>query len=142
MHVNAITLKSGRLLPTPQRKASPDDKEVEARVAHKNPEVELQAPTEEEKKEEEPALMRYYVPMIPFPLRLGKTTKLDKEFRKFVDILKKLYVHMPFVDLISKAPLYNEFLKEILSNKRKIEEDESHLLNHECSALFSKQIPL
>ncbi|CAM8987896.1 unnamed protein product [Rhodiola kirilowii] len=88
---------------------------------------------------EEPPL---YVPRVPFPQRLVKTTKLDKEFAKFVDIPKRLYVHMPFVDLVSKAPLYNKFLKEILSNKRKIEEDESHPLNHECRTLFSKQIPL
>ncbi|CAM8900556.1 unnamed protein product [Rhodiola kirilowii] len=56
-------------------------------------------------------------------------------------MLKKLYVYMPFHELIKKAPLYNKFLKEILSNKRTIEEDDPHPLNHECSALFSKQIP-
>ncbi|CAM8914108.1 unnamed protein product [Rhodiola kirilowii] len=139
VHINAITLKSGRVLPTPQGKPNSNDKEIEARVANENSEVELQTPPEEKKKEEEPALMRYYVPMVPFPQRLVKTTKLDKEFGKFVDVLKKLYVHMPFVDLISKAPLYRKFLKEILSNKRKIEEDESHLLISTMSvALFSQ----
>ncbi|CAM8917490.1 unnamed protein product [Rhodiola kirilowii] len=55
-------------------------------------------------------------------------------------MLKKLYVYMPFHELIKKAPLYNMFLKEILSNKRTIEEDDPHPLNHECSALFSKLI--
>ncbi|CAM8978380.1 unnamed protein product [Rhodiola kirilowii] len=56
-------------------------------------------------------------------------------------MLTNLYVYIPFHELIKKAPLYNKFLKEILSKKRTIEEDDSHLLNHECSALFSKQIP-
>ncbi|CAM8953969.1 unnamed protein product [Rhodiola kirilowii] len=56
-------------------------------------------------------------------------------------MLKKLYVYMPFHELIKKAPLYNKFLKDILSKKRTIEEDDPHLLNYECSALFSQQIP-
>ncbi|CAM8957200.1 unnamed protein product [Rhodiola kirilowii] len=55
-------------------------------------------------------------------------------------MLKKLYIYIPFHELIKKAPLYNKFLKDILSKKRTIEEDEPHPLNHECSALFSKQI--
>ncbi|CAM8957056.1 unnamed protein product [Rhodiola kirilowii] len=56
-------------------------------------------------------------------------------------MLKKLYVYIPFHELIKKAPLYNKFLKDILSKKRTIGEDEPHPLNHECSALFFKEIP-
>ncbi|CAM8922411.1 unnamed protein product [Rhodiola kirilowii] len=102
---------------------------------------------ESSKPREEPPKAPYkepppYVLPIPFPQRLVKITKSDKEFGNFVDTLKKLYVHLPFLELISKAPRYSKFLKEILFNKRKIEEDDSHPLNHECSALFSKQIPL
>ncbi|CAM8986813.1 unnamed protein product [Rhodiola kirilowii] len=73
MDVNAITLKSGRVLTTPQRKPSDNDKEIEAKVANENSEVELQAPMEEKEKEEEPILMRKYVPVIPFPQRLKKS---------------------------------------------------------------------
>ncbi|CAM8932134.1 unnamed protein product [Rhodiola kirilowii] len=56
-------------------------------------------------------------------------------------MLKKLYVYLPFHELMKKAPLYNKFLKEVLSNKRTIEEDDPHPPNHDCSALFSKKIP-
>ncbi|CAM8922377.1 unnamed protein product [Rhodiola kirilowii] len=66
-HINAITLKSGRVLPTPQGKPNLNSKEVEEEVANENAEVELQAPIGEEEKEEEPILMRKYVPVIPFP---------------------------------------------------------------------------
>ncbi|CAM8965560.1 unnamed protein product [Rhodiola kirilowii] len=79
-HINSIPLKSGRVLPTPQENPNPNDKEIEAEVANKNSEVELQAPTEEEKKEEEPVLTRKYVPKIPFPQRLNKS-KLDAHFQ-------------------------------------------------------------
>ncbi|CAM8963660.1 unnamed protein product [Rhodiola kirilowii] len=108
MNVNAITLKSGRVLPTPQEKLSHNDKEVEAKVAHENPEVELPAPPEEKKKEEEPVLMRKYVPMIPFPQRLNKS-KLDAHFQRFVEMLKKLYVTLPFHEVITQNPTYAKF---------------------------------
>ncbi|CAM8994148.1 unnamed protein product [Rhodiola kirilowii] len=125
----------------------PKPKAANHQIPKVNVEDEGKNEEESSKPREEPPKAHYkepppYVPPVPFPQRLVKTTKLDKEFGKFVDILKRLYVNMPFMELVSKAPLYNKFLREILSNKRKIEEDESHPLNHECSALFSKQIPL
>ncbi|CAM8927659.1 unnamed protein product [Rhodiola kirilowii] len=66
-HVEAITLKSGKVLPTPQGKSSPDGKEEEGGIAKENLEDEPQAPPEEEEKEGEPILKRKYVPMVPFP---------------------------------------------------------------------------
>ncbi|CAM8900229.1 unnamed protein product [Rhodiola kirilowii] len=111
-----------------------EEKELNDEVP--NPPTEKEKETKERKEELKP-----YVPPVPFPQRLIKLSKLDKEHEVFTKMLKKLYVYMPFHELIKKAPLYNKFLKEILSNKRTIEEDDPHLLNHECSALFSKQIP-
>ncbi|CAM8920170.1 unnamed protein product [Rhodiola kirilowii] len=85
----AITLKSGKVLPTPQGKSSLKGKEVDGEMAKENPEVEPQTPTEEEKKHEEPALMRKYVPMVPFPQRLNKS-KLDAHFQRFVEMFKEI----------------------------------------------------
>ena len=48
-------------------------------------------------------------PKIPFPQRFAKS-KLDEQFRKFV----------PFTEVLSQMSSYEKFLKEILSNKRKI----------------------
>ncbi|CAM8889794.1 unnamed protein product [Rhodiola kirilowii] len=139
-HINAITLKSGRVLPTPQGKPSPNDKEIEAKVANENSEVELQAPMEEEKKEEEPVLTRKYVPKIPFPQRLNKS-KLDAHFQRFVEMLKKLYVTLPFHEVITQNPTYEKFLKDIVSNRRVIEESSMVALNVECSAIVQSRMP-
>ncbi|CAM8945271.1 unnamed protein product [Rhodiola kirilowii] len=57
-------------------------------------------------------------------------------------MLKKLYVTLPFHEVITQNPTYGKFLKDILSSRRVIEESNMVALNHECSALFSKQIPL
>ena len=51
--------------------------------------------------------------------------KLDSQFGKFLDMLKKLYVNVHFLDALSQMPLHAKFLKEILSKKRKINEHEN-----------------
>nr|XP_016494503.1 PREDICTED: uncharacterized protein LOC107813718 [Nicotiana tabacum] len=48
-----------------------------------------------------------------------KREKLDKQFSKFLDILKQLYINIPFTDALTQMPSYAKFLKEILSSKRK-----------------------
>ncbi|CAM8978611.1 unnamed protein product [Rhodiola kirilowii] len=139
-HVEAITLKSGKVLPTPQGKSSLDGNEAEGGVAKESLEDEPQAPTEEEKKQEEPILMRKYVPMVPFPQRLNKS-KLNAHFQRFVEILKKLYVTLPFHEVITQNPTYAKFLKDIVSNRRVIEESSMVALNAECSAIVQSRMP-
>ncbi|CAM8956512.1 unnamed protein product [Rhodiola kirilowii] len=139
-HVEAITLKSGKVLPTPQGKSSLDGKEVEGGVAKESLEDEPPAPTVEEKKEEEPILMRKYVPMVPFPQRLNKS-KLDAHFQRFIEMLKKLYVTLPFHEVITQNPTYAKFLKDIMSNRRVIEESSMVALNAECSAIVQSRMP-
>ena len=65
-----------------------------------------------------------YIPphrFVPFPQRLVKN-KLDQQFAKFVDHLKMLNITIPFTEAITQMPTYAKFLKDILSNKRTIEE--------------------
>jgi len=42
--------------------------------------------------------------------------KLDSQFSKFLDMLRKLHVNIPFLDALSQMPLYAKFLKGIPSN--------------------------
>ncbi|CAM8987545.1 unnamed protein product [Rhodiola kirilowii] len=57
-------------------------------------------------------------------------------------MLKKLYVTLPFHEVITQNPTNAKFLKDIVSSRRVIEESIMVALNHECSGIFSKQIPL
>ena len=59
-----------------------------------------------------------YVPNSPFLQRMVKV-KLDQQFGKFLDVLKKLHINIPFTNALSQMPSYAKFLKEILSNKKK-----------------------
>jgi len=47
--------------------------------------------------------------------------KQDQQFGKFLEVLKKVYINILFTDALSQMPSYAKFLKETLSNKRKLE---------------------
>ncbi|KAJ4701053.1 DNA-directed DNA polymerase [Melia azedarach] len=89
---------------------------------------------------ERASLNKNYVPPIPFPQRLRKN-KLDKQFSKFIDVFKKLHINIPFADALEQMPSYVKFMKEILSNKRKLEENETVMLTEECSAILQNKLP-
>ncbi len=59
-----------------------------------------------------------------------------------MEVLKKFYINIPFTDAISQLPSYAKFLKEVLSNKRRLEDYETVALTEECSALLQNKLPL
>jgi len=104
-------------------------------------ESEPQEKRESEKPKESNTLPpKPYMTLLPFPQRFAKA-KLDSQFGKFLDMLKKLHVNVPFLDALSQMPLYAKFLKEILSKKRKIDEHETFGLGEECSVVVLNQLP-
>jgi hypothetical protein len=84
--------------------------------------------------------IKEYVPPIPFPQRLHKH-KLDKQFSKFIEVFKKLHINIPFADALAQMPSYAKFMKEVLTNKRKLEDYETVMLTEECSALLQNKLP-
>ncbi|KAL5576211.1 hypothetical protein UlMin_017910 [Ulmus minor] len=76
-------------------------------------------------------LSKPYSNTIPFHQRLRKQN-LDKQFSKFINIFKSLHTNLPFVDMLEQIPKYAKFLKEVLSNKRKLEDNEKVILTEEC----------
>ncbi|XP_009624503.1 uncharacterized protein [Nicotiana tomentosiformis] len=70
-----------------------------------------------------------------------KREKLDKCFGKFLEMLKQLYVNVPFTEVLTQMPTYAKFLKEILSSKRKLDETKVVKLNAYYSAILQNKIP-
>ena len=83
--------------------------------------------------------VKAYKPKVPFPARL-KQYALDKQFAKFLEVFKKLHINIPFPDALTQMPSYSKFLKEILGNKRKLEDYETVKLNEECSAIILNKL--
>ncbi|XP_034203729.1 uncharacterized protein LOC117618238 [Prunus dulcis] len=93
-----------------------------------------------EKLSQPAALVKPYVPPIPFPQRLRKN-KVDAQFSKFLDIFKKLQINIPFADALEQMPSYAKFMKDIISKKRKLGEHEIVKLSEECSAILQRKLP-
>ncbi|XP_056169335.1 uncharacterized protein LOC130138641 [Syzygium oleosum] len=81
-----------------------------------------------------------YMPLVPYPERLQQH-KIDKQLSKFLDVFKKLHINIPFAYALAQMPSYAKFLKEILANKRKLEDYETVKLNEECSAILQNKLP-
>ena len=83
-------------------------------------ESELEKKREVEKEKESKSLPpKPNMPPLPLPQRFARA-RHESQFGKFLNMLKKLHVNVPFLDALSQMPLYAKFLKEILSKRRKL----------------------
>ncbi|XP_050222569.1 uncharacterized protein LOC126672658 [Mercurialis annua] len=62
-----------------------------------------------------------YIPPIPYPQRLKKKTT-SNNFQHFLNAFKKIEFNIPILQALAKMPSYAKFLKELVSNKSKLEE--------------------
>ena len=67
---------------------------------------------------------------------------MDTQYSKFLDIFKLLKINLPFVEAMLQMPKYAKFLKDLLSNKRTLEEVGQVTLNAECSAILQNEMPM
>ncbi|XP_009590875.1 uncharacterized protein [Nicotiana tomentosiformis] len=81
---------------------------------------------------------RKYMPALPFPQK-QRREKLDKEFGRFLDVLKNVHVNLPFTEVLSQMPAYAKFLKEIFFNRQKVEEIVK--LTKHCSDILQNTLP-
>ena len=57
-------------------------------------------------------------------------------------MFKKLEINIPFVEALTQMPHYAKFMKDILTKKRKLDEDRMVSLSATCSAIIQKKLPL
>ena len=62
-----------------------------------------------------------YKPRVPYPNATRKD-HTDEQFSKFLKLLKKLHINLPFIEALSQMPNVIKFLKELLANKRKLDD--------------------
>ncbi|XP_022041981.1 uncharacterized protein LOC110944635 [Helianthus annuus] len=66
---------------------------------------------------------------------------MEEHYGKFLELFKQLHINLPFVEALAQMPKYAKFLKDILSNKKKLEELSQVTLNEECSAVLQNKLP-
>ncbi|XP_057986490.1 uncharacterized protein LOC131171051 [Hevea brasiliensis] len=146
-HCKVVILRSGKIVgegnkdEVEEKKKKEDEDKNESTSNYDEVNEKVNKKKEVEKEEEEKYVpLPAYKPPLPYPQRFQKA-KLDKQFEKFSEVLKKLYINIPFIDLISQMPSYAKFLKEILTNKTRLEDYETMALTEECSALLQNKLP-
>ena len=88
-HVNAISFGGSKLEETITK--AKDIKGGSVKLLSENVAVEGEKPLDK--------------PKVPFPLSLAKPN-LEAQFNKFVNILKKICINIPFAEALSRMPLY------------------------------------
>ncbi|XP_019239696.1 PREDICTED: uncharacterized protein LOC109219679 [Nicotiana attenuata] len=145
--VNVVTLRSGQVWkdPTPVQKEIIPVKESEGQLKievdkKKKGKKEADIKKKEETSRREKANEKSkHMPALPFPQKLYRE-KLDKQFERFLDMLRQVNVNLPFTKVLSQMPAYANFLKGILTKKWKMEETSVVKLTEYCSAISQNKL--
>ncbi|XP_021737481.1 uncharacterized protein LOC110729444 [Chenopodium quinoa] len=80
-------------------------------------------------------------PKLPYP-QIFMRHKLDEQFGIFIDMLKQLYLSLPFTEVFTQMLNYAKFLKEILSGRRTCDVVETVNMTENCNAIIMNKMPL
>ncbi|GJR22205.1 hypothetical protein Tco_0970732 [Tanacetum coccineum] len=81
-----------------------------------------------------------YEPPIPFPRGLEHHAEVAL-VHKTMESLKKIKINRPLLKEIRQTDNYTKYMKDLVANKPRTEEDEEIRMNPRCSALFQNQLP-
>ncbi|KAM1962416.1 hypothetical protein ACFX16_022701 [Malus domestica] len=129
--LNAMTLRSGKEI----FKQDEDSTETE-----KSPkDTELNKKDSDKVSKEIQNSFNSCVP-IPFPRRFMKSKK-EQTDKEILDTFRKVQVNLPLLDAIKQVPKYAKFLKELCTNKRRFNDQETVALSEEASAVLQRKLP-
>jgi len=129
-HINVVTIRDGKQLENPVKKSKIIEGEIES-----NKPLSEEIIRESKKPLDSPTHKPTYLSH-----KVAKPNS-EAQLNKFVDMLKKICINIPFVEALSQMPLYAKFLKYIFSKKRKKEHTETIALTKESSAILKKLPP-
>src|ERR1044072_4089251 len=156
---NMISLRSGKNLNVQEKEKTFSESELEKerkkireeerkniyeQEKEKLREEIIEEEREKKRKDEELKARSEKFNRVPFPTfsKDNAKKKLERQFSKFVSMFKKLNVDIPFSEVLEKMPQYAKFMKEILSKKRKLsDEDATVELTEEVSAIIQQKLP-
>ena len=115
-NANAITLRSGKQLETPQKDNAQREENTIASFSHLNEPKDKVTP--------KPSFLSCITPP-PFPSRLAfwkfsflPKEKKEEQEKEILDTFRKVEVNIPLLDAIKQVPIYAKFLKELCTPKR------------------------
>ncbi|GJS30603.1 reverse transcriptase domain-containing protein [Tanacetum coccineum] len=81
-----------------------------------------------------------YKQKVSYPQRLRKE-KMEAHYGKFLDMIRAVQINVPLVNVLAGMTNYGKFLKELASNKHKLEHISAAFLSDESSAMFQNNVP-
>ncbi|CAJ2636009.1 unnamed protein product [Trifolium pratense] len=78
---------------------------------------------------------------LPYPHLKKKKEKEEWQFKRFVELFENLQINVPFSEALEQMPIYAKFMKDLLSGKRKLRDDENVALSEKCSAILQRMLP-
>ncbi|GJZ87493.1 reverse transcriptase domain-containing protein [Tanacetum coccineum] len=66
---------------------------------------------------------------------------MEAQYGKFLDMIHAVRINVPLIDVLAGMPNYGKFLKELISNKHKIEQISATFLSDESSAMIQNKVP-
>ncbi|GJT91589.1 reverse transcriptase domain-containing protein [Tanacetum coccineum] len=66
---------------------------------------------------------------------------MEAQYGKFLDMIRAIRINVPLIDVLAGMPNYGKFLKELISNKHKIEQISTSFLSDESSAMIQNKVP-
>ncbi|GKE52365.1 reverse transcriptase domain-containing protein [Tanacetum coccineum] len=64
---------------------------------------------------------------------------MEAQYGKFLNMIRTVQINIPLVDILAGMPNYDKFLKELISNKHKIEQIFATFLGDESSAMIQNK---
>ncbi|GJX31174.1 reverse transcriptase domain-containing protein [Tanacetum coccineum] len=66
---------------------------------------------------------------------------MEAQYGKFLDIILTVRINVPLVDVLAGMPNCGKFIKELISDKQKIEQISAAFLSEESSAMIQNKVP-
>ncbi|CAN6571013.1 unnamed protein product [Malus baccata var. baccata] len=144
--LNAMTLRSGkevfehpRLQQGELQTKNLEQDEASTEIEKSSKAVELNKNNSNSVRKEIQNSFNSCVP-IPFPRRFMKSKK-EQTDKEILDTFRKVQVNLPLLDAIKQVPKYAKFLKELCTNKRRFNDQETVALSEEASAVLQRKLP-
>ncbi|GKF36042.1 hypothetical protein Tco_0112800, partial [Tanacetum coccineum] len=137
-HVNVVLTRSGKSYNPPDNlndQQNNPENPINFDSDDEDDEPTTQPRTQPIKPVKETLLPKPYKPKILYPQRLRKE-KMESQYEKFLDMIRVVRINVPLVNVLAERPNYGKFLKELISNKHKIEQVSAAFLSDKSSAMF------
>ncbi|XP_027174274.1 uncharacterized protein LOC113773870 [Coffea eugenioides] len=134
-NVSVMTLRSGKQVEGPKAKNLKNKSEDEIKKKMK----EERCIRGDSKVALTPSVpIKYNLP--PFPCRLEKTKKAEKE-KEILRVFRKVEINISLLEAIKQVPKYVKFLKDMCTHKRKLRGDERIAMRENVSAILQRKLP-